>query len=414
MVGQYSHKLNREHQDVRFSDTGQQRRRQRTCLEIAHFADAYHVHGVSAELCQADLWQAFHHLHTEMIITKTGRRMFPAYRVYIRGLKPDALYRVSLEFSQCGTNKYRYVYQSSKWMVAGVGEEERRAADRTHVHSDSPVFGGTLMSQAVSFEKVKLTNAGRSSSCQMFQPVLHVQRVLEGTGSDVDSPERMTFIFPQSSFMAVTAYQNQEITRLKIARNPFAKGFREACMNKNSFQLPDDRRQMLGAHLNFSFTACLTAHPRFTYMSTRDGYPPRKRLRHDVTPTTYSEPHLYPETPPADLPPRTTYTNAWRLHDSPVNILPPSWFPEVHMFHPHPHVVPPTYDHTTAVKHPLPEHYGRQDLSSYLGKATFDSQSACRDGRLRTASPSRDESHDLSPNRSDRTLVLSVASRRET
>lgn len=32
--------------------------------------------------------------------------------------------------------------------------------------------------------------------------------------------------FPISEFIAVTAYQNSAITQLKIANNPFAKGFR--------------------------------------------------------------------------------------------------------------------------------------------------------------------------------------------
>jgi T-box protein 20 len=40
--------------------------------------------------------------------------------------------------------------------------------------------------------------------------------------------EYKTFIFPETSFIAVTAYQNQLITKLKIDSNPFAKGFRDS------------------------------------------------------------------------------------------------------------------------------------------------------------------------------------------
>jgi hypothetical protein len=36
-----------------------------------------------------------------------------------------------------------------------------------------------------------------------------------------------TFIFSETKFIAVTAYQNHRITQLKIASNPFAKGFRD-------------------------------------------------------------------------------------------------------------------------------------------------------------------------------------------
>jgi T-box len=36
-----------------------------------------------------------------------------------------------------------------------------------------------------------------------------------------------TFSFPETTFLGVTAYQNDKITQLKIDNNPFAKGFRE-------------------------------------------------------------------------------------------------------------------------------------------------------------------------------------------
>ena len=36
-----------------------------------------------------------------------------------------------------------------------------------------------------------------------------------------------SFAFPETQFIAVTAYQNTDITQLKIDSNPFAKGFRD-------------------------------------------------------------------------------------------------------------------------------------------------------------------------------------------
>ena len=36
-----------------------------------------------------------------------------------------------------------------------------------------------------------------------------------------------TYTFPDTTFLGVTAYQNDRITQLKIDNNPFAKGFRE-------------------------------------------------------------------------------------------------------------------------------------------------------------------------------------------
>ena len=41
-----------------------------------------------------------------------------------------------------------------------------------------------------------------------------------------------TFVFDETTFIAVTAYQNNQITQLKIKNNPFAKAFRDGCCNK--------------------------------------------------------------------------------------------------------------------------------------------------------------------------------------
>lgn len=42
---------------------------------------------------------------------------------------------------------------------------------------------------------------------------------------------KKTFVFPETAFIAVTAYQNERITQLKINNNPFARGFREPLMD---------------------------------------------------------------------------------------------------------------------------------------------------------------------------------------
>jgi hypothetical protein len=44
---------------------------------------------------------------------------------------------------------------------------------------------------------------------------------------NTDYQNYRTFIFTETKFIAVTAYQNHRITQLKIASNPFAKGFRD-------------------------------------------------------------------------------------------------------------------------------------------------------------------------------------------
>jgi hypothetical protein len=47
-----------------------------------------------------------------------------------------------------------------------------------------------------------------------------------------NSPPKHTFTFPETQFIAVTAYQNTDVTQLKIDNNPFAKGFRDSSDNR--------------------------------------------------------------------------------------------------------------------------------------------------------------------------------------
>lgn len=65
-------------------------------------------------------------------------------------------------------------------------------------------------------------------SLHKYQPRLHVVEVNEDGTEDTNQPGRVqTFTFPETQFIAVTAYQNTDITQLKIDHNPFAKGFRD-------------------------------------------------------------------------------------------------------------------------------------------------------------------------------------------
>ena len=62
-----------------------------------------------------------------------------------------------------------------------------------------------------------------------YQPRCHVVVAPSPPGSSPDprTENFKTFAFPETRFTAVTAYQNHRITQLKIASNPFAKGFRD-------------------------------------------------------------------------------------------------------------------------------------------------------------------------------------------
>ncbi|XP_076269881.1 T-box transcription factor TBX20-like isoform X2 [Rhynchophorus ferrugineus] len=191
---------------------------------------------VTCHLETKDLWDKFNELGTEMIITKTGRRMFPTVRISFSGIRTDQKYAVLLDIVPVDNKRYRYAYHRSSWLVAGKADPP--APRRIYAHPDSPYTGEQLRKQVVSFEKVKLTNNEMDkhghlvlNSMHKYQPRIHLVKRPDGSSSnvtDLENEEYKTFIFPETIFTAVTAYQNQLITKLKIDSNPFAKGFRDS------------------------------------------------------------------------------------------------------------------------------------------------------------------------------------------
>ncbi|OWR44554.1 putative T-box transcription factor TBX20 [Danaus plexippus plexippus] len=230
---------------------------------------------IQCHLETKELWDKFNELGTEMIITKTGRRMFPTVRVSFAGCRAEARYAVLLDVVPVDGKRYRYAYHRSSWLVAGKADPPAPA--RLYPHPDSPFSGDQLRKQVVSFEKVKLTNNEMDKNGQLvlnsmhkYQPRIHLVLRREGAINapitDLEQEEFKTFIFPECVFTAVTAYQNQLITKLKIDSNPFAKGFRDSSRlteferfyitgeHERTSVFPDDAR--LGA-----------AHPRETMES---------------------------------------------------------------------------------------------------------------------------------------------------
>ncbi|XP_051476904.1 T-box transcription factor TBX10 [Apus apus] len=192
-----------------------------------------HVCHAAARLEMGSLWEEFNRLGTEMIVTKAGRRMFPTFQVKLSGLDPLADYVLLMDFIPLDDKRYRYAFHSSSWLAAGRADPA--APGRVHFHPDSPAKGAQWMRQIVSFDKLKLTNNLLDdnghiilNSMHRYQPRFHVVFVDPRRDSERFAHQNFkTFSFPQTQFMAVTAYQNHRITQLKIASNPFAKGFRD-------------------------------------------------------------------------------------------------------------------------------------------------------------------------------------------
>ncbi|KAK0144566.1 T-box transcription factor TBX3 [Merluccius polli] len=175
-----------------------------------------------------ELWRQFHQHGTEMVITKSGRRMFPPFKVRCSGLSRRAKYILLMDI--VAADDCRYKYHGSRWTVAGKADPEMPR--RMYLHPDSPASGDHWMSKTVNFNKLKLTNNISDkhgftilNSMHKYQPRFHVVKA-----NDIQKLPYSTFktcVFSETEFVAVTAYQNDKITQLKIDNNPFAKGFRD-------------------------------------------------------------------------------------------------------------------------------------------------------------------------------------------
>ncbi|XP_062844745.1 T-box transcription factor TBX3a isoform X2 [Trichomycterus rosablanca] len=175
-----------------------------------------------------ELWEMFHKCGTEMVITKSGRRMFPPFKVRCTGLDKKAKYILLMDI--VAADDCRYKFHNSRWMVAGKADPEM--PKRMYIHPDSPASGEQWMSKVVNFHKLKLTNNISDkhgftilNSMHKYQPRFHIVRA-----NDILKLPYSTFrtyVFPETDFIGVTAYQNDKITQLKIDHNPFAKGFRD-------------------------------------------------------------------------------------------------------------------------------------------------------------------------------------------
>ncbi|XP_071091117.1 T-box transcription factor TBX19-like [Haliotis cracherodii] len=167
-----------------------------------------------------------------MIINRNGRRMFPHVTVSTSGLTPSGLYNVWLEILPADGRRFKYI--QGEWLP--VSPADPSSGSTPYLHLDSPNTGAFWMQKKISFARLKLTNNRDSAEGNVMLQSMHkymVRILISETGKDVNATVPKTFTFPETTFMAVTAYQNNHITKLKIHNNPFAKAFRDKHIGRN-------------------------------------------------------------------------------------------------------------------------------------------------------------------------------------
>ncbi|XP_044158950.1 T-box protein VegT-B-like [Bufo gargarizans] len=161
-----------------------------------------------------------------MILTKNGRRMFPEFSVSLSGLDPHGLYCLCVQAVPDGENRYKW--REGAWNMSGRAEPG--PPTRLYLHPECPAPGHRWMERPICFNKIRLTNNTLSQGGQIVLQSMHRYSlrlyVIPTSNNGPHARPAITIAFPETSFIAVTSYQNPKLSLLKIEENPFAKGIK--------------------------------------------------------------------------------------------------------------------------------------------------------------------------------------------
>ncbi|KAG0036580.1 T-box transcription factor tbx22 [Podila clonocystis] len=195
--------------------------------------------GPHLTLVDRSLWAKFDAIENEMIVTQIGRCIFPHLKLKATNLDPDSLYAIAVQIEQMDSRKHRYS-NSGRWQVDDRQIKGPAAVYDPHwyYHPGSYSNGKTLMSDVISFENIRISNktpdskTSKSSNSHLFlvssfrkyRPRIRLLQYSQHDRSK--SIGSWSFTFEETSFFAITHYQNGAVNRLKTDHNPHAKGFR--------------------------------------------------------------------------------------------------------------------------------------------------------------------------------------------
>uniref|UniRef100_A0A1I7YNN5 T-box domain-containing protein n=1 Tax=Steinernema glaseri TaxID=37863 RepID=A0A1I7YNN5_9BILA len=208
---------------------------------------------ITVELVDKELWKQFYEVGNEMVLTKSGRNPFPKFHIKIRGLNPNSYYKVAVSFDR--SDDKRYKFNEGKMESAGTGEP-MQPSDRIF-HPDGTLQGHVWMQGAIKFDKLKISNTlnepskpcVRLFSMHKYHALLHVYSIDNYDSRAIphmlNDNHVASIPIPYTTFVTVTAYQNQNLIALKVKHNNYARGFRaDGKHTKRKSQELSERRSL--------------------------------------------------------------------------------------------------------------------------------------------------------------------------
>ncbi|CAD6198470.1 unnamed protein product [Caenorhabditis auriculariae] len=187
---------------------------------------------ITATLLTEEMWRECDRLGNEMIVSKSGRSLFPRLCYKLGNMDPNASYSIGLSLSLCSERVFIYSREHENWLETNRGANQHVAS--TVWGSAAALKGEDWMKTPLMFS-VHLSNSTEEvaektlpiHSRHMYNPVLTIYR---------ESPQGLlpvsVFEFSFTKFISTTTYQNQNILNFKVANNKYSRGHAIAAMKK--------------------------------------------------------------------------------------------------------------------------------------------------------------------------------------
>ena len=121
---------------------------------------AKHLGDLKVELGNEALWKVFHAEEHEMKVTNKGRLLFPTLKLKLFGLSPSEKYRLTVNFANVDSARYRYCSVKNEWFqwCTKQLDQTANAGRRLYEHPSSPAFGAVWTDGVITFDNLRLTN----------------------------------------------------------------------------------------------------------------------------------------------------------------------------------------------------------------------------------------------------------------